>query len=207
MPDLHRVAVDDTSFIRGAARLLWAGVTVAHPSSISSVVNLTTFDAMTNWNDLGATKTGIQISVNNTEEEFDVDQITGAILTMPTNWEVSVGTALAEFTEEKMQIAWEGGAITTVGGEKVMGVGAPLSYTARRLAVLYRRPEQPLFPGGTGGKLRGYFFRRCQRMPEESNVTHNKTGEQISLPVRWKALADTSITDVLSRFFTVHDQV
>ena len=212
MADFHRVSVDDTSFIRGAARLLIApleGTTSAE--KIADVIDLgavgppvvpATYDAEVDWTDLGATKTGIQITVNNAEESFDVDQVMGDIASAPTNWECSVGTQLAEFTPEKMQIAWEGSEITTdatptSGSEKEVGFGQPVAYTQRRLAVLFQRPN---------GKIRGYFFHKVQRMPQESSVTHAKTGEQISVPVRFKVLADTTVTDVYKRFFIVRDQ-
>lgn len=199
--DFHRTYVNDDSFIRGAARLLWAGTTISFPSKIADVINMSTFDAASGWNELGATKTGVQISINNSEESFDVDQILADIATQPTGWEMSVSTQLAEMTLERLQVAWEGSAITTDTGvspnEKEIGFGEPDSYTQRRLAVLFRRPN---------GKIRGYFFRKVQRSPQESNVTHNKTGEQISIPVRFKALADTSVADTYKRFMTIRDQ-
>lgn len=162
-----------------------------------------TYDAQGEWEDLGATKTGIQITLNNAEESFDVDQVMGDIASAPTSWECSVGTQLAEFTPEKMQIAWEGSAITVdatpaAGAEKEIGFGQPVSYTQRRLAVLFQRPN---------GKIRGYFFRKVQRSPQESSITHAKTGEQISIPVRFKCLADTTETNVYKRFFIIRDQM
>lgn len=199
--DFHRTYVNDDSFIRGAARLLWAGTTVSFPSKIADVINMSTYDAATGWNELGATKTGVQISINNSEESFDVDQILADIATQPTGWEMSVSTQLAEMTLERLQVAWEGSSITTDTGvtpnEKEIGFGEPNSYIQRRLAVLFQRPN---------GKIRGYFFRKVQRSPQESNVTHNKTGEQISIPVRFKALADTSVADTYKRFMTIRDQ-
>jgi hypothetical protein len=199
--DFHRTYITDESFIRGAARLLWASVSTAFPATIGAVINLSTYDPMSGWNDLGATKTGIQITVNNAEETFDVDQILGDIMTQPTNWEVTVGTNLAESTVERMQVAWEGGTIATATEDgvstKTMGVGQPQFYTPRRLAVLFKR---------NNGKVRGYFFRKVQHMPQESNVSYNKTGEQQQIPVRFKAIADTSIADVYSRFFVIKDQ-
>lgn len=201
MADFQRTYVNDDSFIRGAARLLWAGTTVAFPTKISDVINASTYDSVATWNELGATKTGIQITVNNTEETFDIDQVLTDIQSAPTNWEVSVSTQLAEMTLERLQVTWEGSAVTTDSGvtpnEKEIGFGAPTSYTERKLAVLFQRPN---------GKIRGYFFRRAQRSPQESTVTHTKTGEQISVPVRFKCLADTSISNVAKQFFIIRDQ-
>jgi hypothetical protein len=201
MPDFHRTYVNEDSFIRGAARILWAGSTVTFPTSISSVINMSLYDATASWNELGATKQGIQISVNNSEESFDVDQILGNIDTMPTNWEVSVQTALTEMTLERLAVAWEGTGVTTdstvTPNEKVVHFGVPADYTERRLAVLFQRPN---------GKIRAYLFRKVNRAPQESTVTHNKTGEQISIPVRWNCLPDLSVSEPKQRFFTIRDQ-
>lgn len=213
--DFHRTSVNDTSFIRGAARLLIAPVSQAFPTKIGDVIVLASgasqYNPQSGWTDLGATKTGIQITINNAEENFDVDQVMGDIASQPTGWECSVGTQLAEFTPEKMQIAWEGSAISVyasgaLGGdpaEKEIGFGQPTSYTQRRLAVLFQRPVQST---GAAGLIRGYFFRKVQRMPQESSITHAKTGEQISIPVRFRAIADTSISDITKRFFIIRDQ-
>ena len=213
MPDFHRTFVNDTSFIRGAARLLVAPTTVAFPTKNADVIDLgdptampveaATYEAETGWLDQGATKTGIQITINNAEETFDIDQVMGDIASQPTNWECSVGTQLAEMTLERLALAWEGSAVTTdatpvSGAEKEVGFGQPVSYTQRRLAVMFQRPN---------GKVRGYLFRKVQRSPQESSVTHQKTGEQISIPMRWRALADTSVSDVTKRFFIIRDQV
>jgi hypothetical protein len=63
--------------------------------------------------------------------------------------------------------------------------------------VLFQRPN---------GKIRAYLFHKVQRLPQESSITHAKTGEQISIPIRFKVLADSSVTDIYKRFFVVRDQ-
>lgn len=196
-------ATADDSFIRGAGRLLWAGITISFPTKLESVINMSTYDAQTNWFDLGATKGGIQITHNNTEEAYDVDQIQGDIYSAPTGYEVSVGTTLAEMTLERYQIAFQGSAGTIdstpgSGPEKQLGVGNPTTYIQRRLAVLQQR---------SSGKIRGYFFRIAQKMPQEVTLQFNKSGEQQTVPVRFKCLPDASIADVESRFFIIRDQV
>lgn len=206
----HRVAPSaDDAFIRGAGRLLIAPAAQAFPTGIADIVETSAtpmtgaqWDTKTGWTDLGATKTGIQITVNNAEETFDVDQVLGEIGSAPTSWEVSVGTQLAEATLERMQVAWEGSAITTdatpTPDEKELGVGEPTTYVQRRLAVLFQK---------SSGLVRAFIFRKVQRMPQESSITFNKTGEQISIPVRWRALADTSVSDTKKRFFIIRDQI
>jgi hypothetical protein len=198
MADFHRVSITDDNFIRGAARLLWAGMTIAFPTSVSDIINLSSFDAMTGWNDLGATKTGITVTHNNTEETFDVDQILGDIDTRPVSYEQSVTTALAEMTLERLQVAWEGGPIATSGSFRTMGVGEPPVYIKRRLAVLFQKAN---------GKLRAHVFRQVTKSPQESALAFNKTGEQQTIPVRFRALADTSISDVYTRTQVIFDQI
>jgi hypothetical protein len=200
LSSFHRTFIStDTpdAFIRGAARLLWAAATQAFPTSLADIVNASSFDAMSGWNDLGGTKTGITITGNNTEEEFDIDQDLGVIDSRPTGWEYTVATALSEMTLERMQLAWEAGPIATVGGERQMGVGQPAVYTRRRLAVLFQKSNE---------KLRGFVFRRVQRTPQESSIAFNKAGEQQTIAVRFRALADTSVADVRERYFMIFDE-
>lgn len=163
---------------------------------------MSTYDAQTGWNELGATKSGVQISVNNGEEQFDIDQIYGNIATEPTDWDYSISTSLAEMTMARLQIAWEGAPVTTdtvgSGNEYVAAFGNPRTYTQRRLAVLHQRKN---------GKIRAYLFRLVQRAPQESTINHNKTGEQGTIPVRFNALPDLSIADERQRVLVIRDQV
>lgn len=198
MADFFRTGITDDNFIRGAARLLVAGMTITFPTAVSDIINLSTFDAQTGWVDVGATKTGITITRNNTEEVFDVDQILGDIDSRPVSYEQTIATALAEVTLENFQLAWEGGPISTSGGFRTMGVGEPAVYTRKMLAVLFQKAN---------GKLRAHVFRKVQRSAQESAIPYNKTGEQQSIPVNFRALADTSISDVNTRTQVIFDQV
>jgi hypothetical protein len=96
-----------------------------------------------------------------------------------------------------LALAWEGSQPETVGNEKQMGVGNPLVYTRRRLAVLFQKEN---------GNIRAYIFRKVQRTPQESATVFAKTGEQQTVPVRFRALADTSVPDQLERYFMIYDQ-
>ena len=199
--DFYPTAINDDNFIRGAARFLWAGVTVAFPAKISDVINASTYAAQSGWNDLGATKTGMTITINNTEETFDVDQIFGIIDSRPTGWECTIGTSLAEMTLAHFQFAWEGAPVQSVSGglqnEQMTAMGNPQYFTQRRLAVLHQK---------VNGNIRAFCFRKVTRAPVAIPLLYSKTGEQQTLPVQFQCLADTSITDVLQRFFVVYDQ-
>lgn len=189
--------INDNTFIRGAGRLMWAGTTIAFPTTISDIINLSTYVAQTGWFDLGATKTGITITHNNTEEEFDVDQILTAIDTRPVSYEQAVTTALAEVSLQRMQVAWQAGPIALTGSEESMGVGEPTVYIKRRLAVLFKKADD---------KLRAHVFRIVSKSPQESSLAYNKTGEQQTIPVRFRALADTSIADQFTRTQVIFNQ-
>src|SRR5215211_648574 len=89
---------DPWAFVRGAARLLIADEDAAFPTQISDIITLASgagqYDAASAWTDLGATKTGITVSINHAEETFDVDQVIGDIASAPVSWDCSVATAL-----------------------------------------------------------------------------------------------------------------
>lgn len=193
----------ERGFVQGAGRILFAPAGTAMPDSIEDMIVLTAgitqYDLVTPWTEVGFTKTGINITRNNAEEDFDVDQVSGSIRRLPTNWEMSVGTQLAEATLETFQLAWELGPITTTTGtapaldQRKVGFGAPTSYTERLVAVLFQFPPEKSGPApGTAALIRAWIFGRCYRAAQESGMTLQKTGEQVSLPVRWNAQADTS---------------
>jgi hypothetical protein len=194
---LMPVDVGPDAFIRGAGRMMVAGITIAFPTDIGDIINLSSFAAQSGWEDAGATKTGITLTVNHTEETFDVDQVLADIDTRPTAWEVGIGTNLAESTLERYQLAWEGSAITTGGGEKVLGIGEPRIFTKRMLAVIVQKDNF---------KLRAYVLRKALRAAQESSLTFNKTGEQHNFAVRFRGLADTSIADARQRIMMIFDQ-
>jgi len=202
--DFYRTGLsDDWATLKGAARLLIADISQPFPSGISDIIELssgaTQYDAQSGWEDLGATKGGVTVSTNHTEETLTVDQIFGDIDSAPTAWEASVQTALAEMTLENLQVAWEGSEITTNGdGERLFGFGQPDEYTKRRLAVLFKHPRTD--------KVRATVVRIAQLQPVESSIVFNREGDQMTIPVQFKALADPSIADPYSRFFVTFEQ-
>lgn len=217
MGTFHRTNITPEGFIRGAARILIAPTTYTFPTKVADIIILATgatqYDpvgGVSGWSDLGATRTGINITRNHTEETFDVDQIPSDIAALPTGWEMSVGTALAEVTLEKISYAWQGGTVTTdatpsSGSEKHLPLGTPESFAQRRLAVLFQRPADP--NTGTPGKIRAYVFRKVQRTAQDSSFTHARTGEQATIPIRWRCIPDDQVTNVDARFGEIIDQV
>jgi len=182
-----------------------AGLTGGSTPAVG-VVHTTTgsgiYDPVSPWFDLGATKTGIRISRNNTEDVFDVDQLYGDLDARPTNWEMQIATSLSQSSLQVMQTAWELGNIfddttPSTGTERHLGMGLPTSYTKRRLAILYQRPN---------GLIRALVFRRTVKMPQASEINYMKSGEQLLVPVTWRALIDTTVQDPTQNIGEIIDQ-
>lgn len=183
----------EQGFVQGAGRLLVADSSAGFPDGLEDIVVLATgatqYDVVTPWEEVGFTKTGINITRNNAEEDFTVDQLRGSIRRRPSNWEMSVGTQLAEATLDTFALAWElpDPALVTKTDPQLdemhVGLNAPTSYVERLCAVLF------LFPDGI---IRAWVFRRCIHAAQESGFTLQNTGEQVSLPFRLNCLVDDS---------------
>jgi hypothetical protein len=199
---------NEQGFVQGAGRVLIADyASTDHPGGFEDLLVLTAgatqYDAVDPWADVGFTKSGINITRNNAEEEFDVDQQKGSLRRRPTNFDMSVGTQLAEATLETFAIAWSlpnpvlVTKTTPQLNERHMGLSAPDDYKERRVAVIF------LFPDGI---LRAWVFRRCVPAAQESGFTLNKTGEQVSLPTRFNALTEVGAPQD-SAFGEIFEQV
>lgn len=163
------------------------------------------YDAKPGWNELGATREGITINTNNSEDSFDIDQVQGNIGSAPNAWEVSVSTRLAEMTLERLQFILEGSAITTDSTptvpEREVGLAGAEEYTERRIAVLFKRKK------AGADKIRAYIFWRAQRAPQEASIAHQKGGDAQSVPLQLNVLADPTVADPKKQFYVIRDQV
>jgi hypothetical protein len=180
----------------------FTSLTGGTPTLTHSTEGVDQFSPQGQWEDLGATREGIAITVNNAEDSYEVDQVAGEIGSTPTNWESSVATNFAEMTLEKFQLVWEGTAITTDAGptipEREMSFAGARSYTQRRLAVLFRRDN---------GAILMFAFHKVARTPQESTINFQKGGDPITLAMTFKALADATESDEKAQFCRVREQV
>ncbi len=203
--------VDTSKLMRGAARLLYASSDSDTPTAIADVIDTASgagqFDPVDaggaeGWLDLGATRQGCQISVNNTETAFDIDQVQGAVGTAPDTWECFVDTRIAEMTLEHLVFAWEGVEIATNVSpspqERQTAFAGATTYTERKLAIAFRKPS---------GKLMLYSFHRAVRAPQQGTIDMQKGGTEMDIQVRFNILADGSVVDPRGQFFDVFEQV
>jgi hypothetical protein len=164
------------------------------------------YDPVGSWTDLGSTKSGVSIDRNNTETMIDVDQILQAVLSIPDEWEMTVTTEFAETTLENLQLAWEGGSIVTdatqTPNERHLGLGGPLAYTQKRLAVVHQKTV-----GTSAQRIRAHVFRIVQRSPQSSRMTFNKTGNQQTIPHVFRSFADPTVADPKAQFGEVIEQL
>jgi hypothetical protein len=151
------------------------------------------FDPVGSWFILGGTKNGVNPTMNNTEEEFTIDQQQVAIGVLPNEWTWSFTTSLVEVTPENLAFAWDMGPVTlnTVPAvpEKQIGFGAPSGYTVRRIAIVHRRPTTQ------GSLLRAHFFRKMIRQAAESTLSYASTGDQQSVALQMRGLVDDNVSD------------
>jgi hypothetical protein len=189
--------LDPTRLIQGAAMVYIQPISGTVPTKIEDIIKTaaggTQFDPVGTWVTVGFTKTGINITRNNAEEELTVDQIEGPIKRNPNDWSMSVGTQLEEMDLETFQLAWELGSITAIAAsgtgstatlaQRKLGYSAPKTYTRRQVAVAFLREDN--LP-------RVHYFRRCERAAQESGLTYQPGGDQLSLPHRWNAVVDST---------------
>lgn len=162
------------------------------------------YDPVGSWFDLGGTKNGVVPTMNNTEEEFTIDQQLVAIGVLPNEWTWSFTTSLVEVTPENLAFAWDMGPVTLnsvpATPEKMIGFGAPTGYTVRRIAILHRRPTTQ------GGLIRAHFFRKMIRQAAESTLPYTSTGDQQSVALQMRALLDDNVSDPYQQVGYMLDQ-
>lgn len=163
------------------------------------------YDPVGAWSELGSTLGGIKIMRNNTESMIGIDQIQAAILALPDEWEMTIDTALAETSLENIEVAWEGGAIsvdvTQNPNERHLGLGNPLSYTERRVAIVHRKTV-----GTSAGKIRAHIFRKVTKSPQSSTLEFQKTGNQSTLPITFRCFADPIVANPAYSMGEIIDQ-
>jgi hypothetical protein len=198
------LAGQNQPLIAVSAQAFTAGTTPA-ATVVETTPGVGLFDPLGAWFDLGGTKNGVVPTMNNTEEEFTIDQQKVSIGVLPNEWTWSFTTSLVEVTPENLAFTWDMGPVTLNSvpavPEKMIGFGAPDGYTVRRIAIIHRRPATQ------GGLLRAHFFRKMIRQAAESTLTYASTGDQQSAPLQMRGLVDDNVADPYQNVGYLLDQV
>src|SRR3954452_10583912 len=169
------LAGQNQPLIAVAAQAFTAGTTpTATVAETTPGVGL--YDPLGSWFALGGTKNGVVPTMNNTEEEFTIDQQKVSIGVLPNEFTWAFTTSLVEVTPENLAFVWDMGPVTLntlpAVPEKVVGFGTTDGYTVRRIAIVHRRPATQ------GVLLRAHFFRKMIRQAAETSLGYASTGDQ-----------------------------
>lgn len=162
------------------------------------------YDPMGAWFDLGGTKNGVNFTMNNTEDEFTIDQQKVAVGVLPNEYTWSLATSLVEVTPENLALVWDMGPVTLntlpAVPEKQIGFGTTDGYTVRRIAIVHRRPPTQ------GGLLRLHFLRKAIRTAAETSLGYASTGDQQSAAMAMRGLVDDNVADPFQNVGYMLDQ-
>ncbi len=195
--------LDKQNIFWGSARLIIADTTQTKPTKFSDIVDGA--GALTaGYTDLGATDGGVTLSRSYDKEEWEVDQVLGAIDEFVTKWTMGIETNLAENSIENLSLAWNLGTMTTDVAESpdegTVWINASSSIAEKMIIMIVDKREKD----GTMHQ-RAYCFWRGKYDGSDSAQAYNK-GEKTLLPVKFSLLTDTAET-VDRAFGIVIDQL
>lgn len=124
MADLYKVKSEN--IVGGPGRLVCKPYDGTFPESIEDVISTAApYELAEGWKEIGATNDGITVARGFDTEDFEVDQVVGAVDTDITGWTHTLETDLAENTVENRQIALIGGQI--IESPPVLGTATKLT--------------------------------------------------------------------------------
>jgi hypothetical protein len=195
---------DIDNLLGGAVRVLYAPTSVAIPTGINDVIDMTTpYAPKTGWVDFGATKEGFTYTRGFSTSGFEIQQVPGAILEDITDLNRVIQVSVAEFRDtiiamfEQGTVATDVAAATGVGAQDIVRFGAFNSVTQYRIAWISRRHQGSGTVTEAGGTVRGRFFMgvgyRCQITADDIEYNGAK-GELTGLGVSFKLFPESGQT-------------
>jgi len=221
--------------IRGPARVLYSPQTVPFPSKIADIINLSTYDAQYGWYDLGSTKGGANISINDQDKDYKTIEQKGdghdSAIVNEMSREVSVNTSFADLnmnvinfllygdTKDVFGNEWEdiiGESLDEINeyGIAVFGTDhyGPTAPTEANLSITIPETNSyvnriALLTMDNRELIRAYIFRRALTLLNGANFNFQKTGDQQNLTARFRCYPDSKIADINKSYFVVREQV
>jgi len=199
MSQSGKKVLDRNNIFGGGGRLIYADALTAKPTALADILNPTSGVLASGWNDIGATDGGINLTRGFDKEEWEVDQVLGAIDEFITKWNMTLETNLAEASLGNLELAWEASEPVLDTGEYTQGIGDPDTVTERMIALIVDKREV----AGVG-YIRAYVFWIAKLDGADSEHSFVK-GEKTLIPLTFSLLADSSEVGE-SRFGIVLDQ-
>ena len=207
------MALTSGNIVVGAARLYLGPSGTAKPAPVASTRYRTTMAAadgstatgvgtlVTNWREIGYTTDGLEVAVDPTYTDIEVDQSLSPVKTMKTGMTASVSTTMVEATLDNLLTAW-GQASTTLSA-----LAASEREMTWEVGQLGDSPiERGLIAVGnapTGTAVYGERVYHLYRAVSVEGSTHSlsKT-DPTGIPVTFRLFPD----DATQRFGTLRDR-
>lgn len=179
--------------IVGPGRLFYSQAGTALPADTAGGSNLSAYRSDADWQEMGYTQEGVEVSYQPDYGEVEVDQLKDAAVLFNQGVNVMMNTNLVEATLENLLIAWgqPDTAIETITNDRQFKISVPTSEPVERsLAVIGRGIPRDV--SGTFYQTeRIYHAHRVVSM-EGSNHSLRRT-EATVFPVSFRLLPDSNV--------------
>jgi hypothetical protein len=164
---------DRTKVRVGPGKLYWGAVGATEPATLVTAWAVA-------WTDLGYTVEGSSFTIAPSFEDIEVAEEFDPIDTQKTGQAMTVAFALAQLTAENLQLAMNGGTITTGTGEKT--IEPPGSTAVPTYVALGWR--------STDAKEQ-FVWRRCLQTGD-IEIARRKAPDKASIPASFRVMLPTT---------------
>jgi hypothetical protein len=187
---------DIGNLLGGVVRILFAPLTVAIPTDISSVIDMVSpYAVKTGWIEVGATKESFSAEGGFDESGMEIQQTPDEVLEEMTAVTRTINVSFAELNPQNLQLIEGAPNIATIAaaaGKSAQKKVAFGSFSARknyRWAWISRRSVDSGIVVEPGGKERGRFFMGTGyrgKLSADSHTFEQNKGDLTAVGVGWK---------------------
>ncbi len=174
--------------IAAPCRVLIAPSTYPHPTQLSHIINLSTYDPNITygWQDLGVTGAPTRVSIGADAQKLSNQQF-GQFRTVPTDFHGQVVSEFLQVSQDKkaLLIPLAVKQADTPGGEKLTDYTSVASFPTVRLALLFKDHNN---------KAHAIYMPKCQWGGQDIEQQIGR-GEMIRIPMTWDAYPDDTLLD------------
>jgi hypothetical protein len=164
---------DRTKVRIGPGKLYWAAVGATEPTTLATAFAVA-------WTDLGYTNEGSSFTISPSFEDIEVAEEFDPIDVTKTGNAMNIDFALAQVTVENLQLAMNGGTVTTGTGEKSV---EPLASTVA--------PVYTALAWRSNDSKEQFIWRRCLQTGD-IEVARRKAPDKATIPASFRVLLPTT---------------